>query len=61
MVDHLIKYLKFSNIKIIFSLNPVHWTFFPSLKKQQDVWGEFDYSFSFLFLTITLFIDDGSW
>jgi hypothetical protein len=61
-MDHrIIKYLKYSNVKAIFSLNPLHWNYIPLFRKNNEVWGEFNYFVSFLFLTITVFIDDGSW
>ena len=57
-------YLRYSGASIIFQLNPLHWKVLPWIRKESNVeWGsvEHTYSFSFLFLTIRIWIDNGDW
>ena len=57
-------YLRYSGASIIFQLNPLHWKVLPWIRKESNTeWGsaEHTYSFSFLFLTIRIWIDNGDW
>jgi hypothetical protein len=57
----MIKYLKHSNIVFSFKLNPLSWSIKPRWERGMTVWDENDHTLAFLFLTITLVINDGSW
>ena len=60
----MIDYLRYSGASIIFQLNPLHWKVLPWIRKESNTeWGsaEHTYSFSFLFLTIRIWIDNGDW
>lgn len=59
-VDNFPKYLKYSGASVCLTLNPLHWRIVPQLLNQKDSIG-FNYTFSFLFLTIRLWIDNGDW
>jgi len=57
-------YLKYSGASVIIQLNPLHWKVLPWCRKEINEWAtenERTYSFTFLFLTIRVWIDDGSW
>lgn len=56
----LINYLKFSGLAVTITVNPYQWSFLPIFKIDDD-WDFFTYRFTFLFLTIRVWIDDGSW
>lgn len=60
-MNSLMKYFLYSGLSIIFQLNPVQWSFVPKFTKEQSPWDDNAYIFSFLFLTVRLWIDDGSW
>jgi hypothetical protein len=58
------QYVRYSGISIIFALNPLHWKVWPWIRNESNSeWGsaEHTYSFSFLFLTIRIWIDNGDW
>lgn len=58
------KYLTCSNISVIIRLNPVLWAYIPFAHHVHDEWkgpNEFNFAFGWLFLTIKIRIDDGSW
>ena len=60
----MMDYLRYSGASIIFQLNPLHWKVLPWIRKESNAeWGsaEHTYSFSFLFLTIRIWIDNGDW
>ena len=60
----MMDYLRYSGASIIFQLNPLHWKVLPWIRKESNTeWGsaEHTYSFSFLFLTIRIWIDNGDW
>jgi len=64
MGTKMIDYLRYSGASIIFQLNPLHWKVLPWIRKESNAeWGsaEHTYSFSFLFLTIRIWIDNGDW
>lgn len=59
----ILNYLTYSGASISIMLNPWHWSWIPSFKKDdnQDVWELNTHKFKFLFLTVRFWIDDGSW
>jgi hypothetical protein len=57
----MIDYLKHSNIVFSFRLNPLSWTIIPRYERGMTVWDENDYKFDFLFLAVTVVIDNGDW
>ena len=60
----MMDYLRYSGASIIFQLNPLHWKVLPWIRKESNAeWGSVErtYSFSFLFLTIRIWIDNGDW
>ena len=57
-------YLKYSGASVIIHLNTLHWKVLPWFRKEINEYAtenERTYSFTFLFLTIRVWIDDGSW
>ena len=61
MWETIINYLKYSGIVFIIVVNPLHWNVMPRYFRNQE-WGDEDtHAFSWLFLTIRVWIDDGSW
>ena len=58
----MIDYLKYSGASISVTLNPYHWAWIPIVRKEQEMTWETDaFVASILFLTIRIWIDDGSW
>lgn len=60
----MIKYLRYSGISVILSLNPLYWKVWPWFKNEtNNEWGEAEktYAFGFLFLTVRFWIDKGEW
>jgi hypothetical protein len=57
----MIEYLKHSNVVVSFKLNPFSWSIIPRYEKGMTVWDENDYKFDFLFLAVTVVIDNGDW
>jgi hypothetical protein len=58
------KWLTYSGIAIIITLNPAHWRFVPWARKEVNEWGgpnEWTGVCGFLFLSIRVWIDNGSW
>ena len=61
MFEKILDYLKYSGASVILTVNPFHWRFLPHYSKSQE-WGEENtHVVSWLFLTIRVWIDDGSW
>lgn len=59
---NLTRYLKYSGLSVIITVNPFHWHYTPKyFKNGKDGWDPDYHSFSLLFLTIRVWIDDGSW
>lgn len=60
----MLKWLRFSGSCVIITVNPCHWRLRPWANRFQDEWAgprEQTVSFGWLFLTIRVWIDDGSW
>lgn len=58
------QYIRYSGMSIIFSLNPLYWKILPWFRREINelaTENERTYSLTFLFLTIRVWIDDGSW
>lgn len=62
MWQSIINYLKYSGLSFTISVNPYHWSWMPVMRSEtDDAWNAETQRFTFLFLTIRLWIDDGSW
>ena len=58
----MINYLKYSGASISVTLNPYHWAWIPVVRKEHEMnWDTDAFVASILFLTIRIWIDDGSW
>ena len=59
----MIDYLKYSGASVCATLNPYHWTWIPIAQRESNssTWNDDTFRVSFLFLTIRIWIDDGSW
>jgi hypothetical protein len=58
----LLRYLKYSGLSVSLTFNPYHWQYVPKyFRNGLDGWDPDYHSVSFLFLTIRVWIDDGSW
>ncbi len=61
----MIKWLTYSGASVILTVNPAHWCWVPKAGQVfTDEWAgpnERTWSASWLFLTVRLWIDDGSW
>lgn len=58
------KWLTYSGLCVILSVNPLHWRLIPWARKDIKEWAgpnEWTCSFGWLFVTIRIWIDDGSW
>ena len=58
----MIEYLKYSGATISITVNPYHWAWVPIIRNVTDsAWEDNTFRISMLFLTIRIWIDDGSW
>lgn len=61
----MLKWLRFSGLSVIITVNPFHWRYVPNGGRAfVDEWvgpNERTYYASWLFLTVRFWIDDGSW
>ena len=61
----LLDWARYSGVSVIFHLNPLHWKVGPWLRNEKNQeWpgpNEQTWAMGFLFLTIRVWIDDGSW
>jgi hypothetical protein len=60
----MLKWIKYSGAAVIFTLNPCWWPLLPRAQKDYNEWAgpnEWSGSVRWLFLTIRVWIDDGSW
>ena len=62
-MSSIFKYLRYSGAVVIVSLNPLYWKVLPWYRNESsaEVWTTNTYAVGFLFLTIRIWIDDGSW
>jgi hypothetical protein len=58
-----INYLKYSGVSVTMTVNPCHWAWIPRFfHGKEDAWDDTEtLSVSVLFLTMRIWIDDGSW
>ncbi|MEY3610060.1 MAG: hypothetical protein RLZZ264_581 [Bacillota bacterium] len=61
MFNNFIKYLTYSGSSIIITLNPLHWRVIPYFRRSNELGREKTRVLSWAFLTITFWLDDGSW
>jgi len=58
-------WLKYSGASIVLSLNPFHWQLRPWARDEQtNEWPDtklYAYAFTWLFLTVRVWVDNGSW
>lgn len=57
----MINYLKYSGASVTITINPYHWRYMPMLYKDTTDWNDETHCFSFLFLTLRIWIDNGDW
>ncbi len=57
----MINYLKYSGASVIITVNPFHWRLTPRIYKDNNGWDDETYCFTFLFLTLRIWIDNGDW
>lgn len=60
----MLKWLTYSGLSVSITFNPLHWRFIPYARRNHhELEGpnEFTGSCGWLFLTIRVWIDDGSW
>ena len=61
----IINWIRYSGAGVIFHLNPLHWKVLPWFRDETNQeWpapNERTWAAGFLFLTIRVWIDDGSW
>jgi len=58
------KWLTYSGLSVILTVNPLHWSLLPWARRERSEWdgpNEWTSSCGWLFLTIRVWIDDGSW
>ena len=60
----MIKWLRYSGASVIITVNPCHWRWRPWLSTFTDEWigpHERTWTVGWLFLTVRIWRDDGSW
>ena len=60
----MIAWLMYSGAAVTVTLNPAHWSLCPWARKDYNEWAgprEWTGSAGWLFLTVRVWIDDGSW
>lgn len=64
----LSNWFRYSGASVIVTVNPCHWRWIPWLKRNRegaDSWplgpNDFTVTFSWLFLTVRIWIDNGDW
>ena len=58
------KWLHYSGISVIITVNPLHWRLTPCVMQELTEWAgpkERTWRVGWLFLTVRIWIDDGSW
>ena len=62
--ERILDYLKYSGLTVTIVLNPFHWSWIPKMSPILDTItdGEMDGTmFSFLFIRISCWVDNGDW
>jgi hypothetical protein len=58
-------WLFYSGAAIVLTLNPIHWRLIPWARDEQtNEWPDtklYAYAFTWLFLTVRVWVDDGRW
>ena len=57
-------WLRYSGASISFTVNPAHWSWMPWYRRDRNEWAgpnEWTASCGVLFITIRVWIDNGSW
>lgn len=60
----MMKWLKFSGMSVIVTMNPLHWRLSPWAQRDTNEWAgprEITMAFGWLAFTLRIWIDDGSW
>ena len=61
----MFKWLRYSGASVIITVNPAHWSWRPQAGQAfRDEWAgpnEYNWHARFLFVTVRVWIDDGSW
>lgn len=60
----MLKWLRYSGMCVILTVNPLHWAVRPRYDRFSGEWAgprERTWTVSWLFLTVRFWIDDGSW
>lgn len=60
-LQDLTNYIKYSGASVCITLNPLHWNIWPHFNTSRSWSDESTKSFTWLFLTVRIWIDDGSW
>jgi hypothetical protein len=57
------KWLRYSGFSVILTGNPLHWRWIPVARKEpEDIWqAAHNWTAGWLFLTLRVYVDDGSW
>ena len=58
------KWIKYSGASITFTFNPLHWAWRPIMDRSRDEWAgprEHTLVARWLFASVRVWIDDGSW
>jgi hypothetical protein len=61
LIKKILKYITHSGATISVPINPFHWYYLPKIYKKVDVWDDYSFIVTFLFLHITVYISDGDW
>lgn len=60
----LFDWVRYSGASVTVTVNPLHWRWLPSLQRETSAWdtpGQYTGRFTWLMLTVRVWIDDGSW
>lgn len=63
-MNTIYKWLRYSGISVIITVNPAHWQWRPWANRFQDEWAgpnSSTVSVGWLFLTVRAWIDNGAW
>jgi hypothetical protein len=58
------KWLRYSGVSVIITVNPLWWRVLPWARREHNEWAgpcERTWSLTWLFLTVRIWIDNGSW